>query len=432
MEYVATRGRFAGETFAYRLFQPMDASPQRKYPLLVWTSGYGEMGDNNFAQLRHLHYIFHDQASGEQADFYCLVMQVPERHANWIEPLDPPDDVAEVLMALIDDIQKRLPIDAGRIYLSGVSAGGSVCWELLQRHPERFAAVAPLASGGGGIDRERLASVVDVPVWVFHAARDPLSPIAPVKNTVATLEDVGGIVHLTEIDSDYHDCWTAAFQQHRLMVWLFAQQRGRTCWLRPGWTPVYLREIAVMAGIPLLLAVAIISERRRRRRARATLESVSAPIARVLVALVMFNSLSGCDPPPPGRSKPYSPALYVRGDFHSAPDAKRGDAAADAGWEVCDDRNRMRYVEKERYEALIPLPAGKHQFKIADRTWHAVNLGGWPNAANMELDTPYGLLLSEGSWNLVIEVAKEATYCFTLHSNNRQKPLLIVSEVLSK
>jgi pimeloyl-ACP methyl ester carboxylesterase len=352
----------------------------------------------------------------------------PERHENWVEPANLPDDVAEVLMALVEDVQKRFPVDTDRIYLSGVSAGGSVCWELLQRHPKKFAAVAPLASGGGGTNRERLASVVDVPVWVFHAARDPLSPVTPVNNTVEILKDLGGIVHLTEIDSDYHDCWTAAFHEYRLMDWLLSQRRGRICWLRPGWTPIYLREFAVMAGVPLLLAIAVVSERRRRRRARTIADSASVPIARTLVALVLLASLSGCDPPPPGRSKPYSPALYVRGDFFPAPDTKPDEAPADASWEVCDDRNRMRYVENDRYEALIPLTVGKHQFKIADRTWHAVNLGGWPDAANMEMGTTYGMLLSEGSWNLVIDIPKEAAYRFTLHANNRQKPLLVVSQ----
>ncbi|MBX3435793.1 MAG: hypothetical protein KF847_20945 [Pirellulales bacterium] len=429
MEYEATSGRFAGETFAYRLYQPKSASADRKYPLLVWTSGYGEKGDDNFAQLRHLHYIFHDQATDQRAEFYCLVLQVPERHEQWIEPGDPPDDVAEVLMALVADAQQRFPIDADRVYLAGVSAGGSVCWELLQRHPDAFAAVAPLASDGGGADRQRLAAAKDVPVWAFHAARDPLSRIEPVRETVAALKAVGGKAHLTEIDSDYHDCWTGAFEEHRLMDWLLAQRRGSVCWLRPGWTPISLREIAVLAGVPLVLVAAVVSERRRRRRV-AKAKGASPPTTAALVLLGIIVLTSGCDPPSPGRAEPYSPTLYVRGDlFRDSNASSDGQEAADASWEICDDRNEVKYMGKERYEVEIPLAAGKHHFKIADRTWHAINLGGWPKAAEMKFDTPYGLLLSEGSWDLALDVRTAATYRFTLHANNRQKPLLVVSEV---
>lgn len=425
MEYEATSGRFAGENFAYRLYQPKGASVDRKYPLLVWTSGYGEKGDDNFAQLRHLHHIFHDQTTAWRAEFYCLALQVPERHEQWIEPGDPPDDVAEVLMALVDDVQQRFPVDADRIYLSGVSAGGDVCWELLQRHPEKFAAVAPLASGGGGDDRQRLAAAADVPVWVFHAARDPLSPVEQVQRTVAVLKAVGGMVYLTAVDSDYHDCWTAAFEDYRLMDWLLAQRRGSVCWLRPGWTPFFLWELAVLVGIPALVVAAIVSERRRRRRVKLEKSrTVSITQSILMIGLAMLSS--GCDPPKPGRMEPYGPKLYVRGDFFD--DA----ATADTSWEICDERNQLRFREKNRYEVQIPMSEGQHKFKIADRTWHLINFGGPPHAARIKLDTPFHLQLLEESWNLVIDVPAKAMYRFTLHANNRQEPLLVVSKVTSK
>ena len=58
MQYEVDQGRYQGASFHYRLFQPRKLTPERKYPLLIWASGYGEKGDDNFAQLRHLHYVF--------------------------------------------------------------------------------------------------------------------------------------------------------------------------------------------------------------------------------------------------------------------------------------------------------------------------------------------------------------------------------------
>jgi dienelactone hydrolase len=430
MEYTVKDGRFAGEVFKYRLFQPKNVGPEKRYPLLVWSSGYGEMGDDNFAQLRHLQYIFYDQKSGERAAFYCLVMQVPEKYEGWIEPTEPPDDVAEVMMSLVDDVQQRFPIDRDRIYLSGVSAGGSVCWELLQRHPDKFAAVAPLAGGGGGENQLRLSAATKVPVWAFHTTRDPLTSIVPVRRTVQLLDNLGGIAHLSEIESDYHDCWTAAFTDYRLMDWLLTQRRGRTCWLRPGWTPIKPWELCVLVVVPLLIIAAVVSEMRRRRVLAASSMPVSS--ANLLSFLALLAVTIGCEPPPPGRSEPYATKLYVRGGFYTVDSLQANDklaedkSADDASWDICDQRNQLHYASKDRYEVTIQLAAGSHEFKIADRTWHAINLGGWPNAAEMNLETPYGLLLSEGSSNLVITVPVADRYRFSLFTNNRQKPLLIV------
>ena len=52
------------------------------------------------------------------------------------------DDVAFIL-AMIDDVKKRYPVDGSRIYACGQSSGGMMTSELAQRAPEVFAAAAP-------------------------------------------------------------------------------------------------------------------------------------------------------------------------------------------------------------------------------------------------------------------------------------------------
>lgn len=52
------------------------------------------------------------------------------------------DDVAFIL-AMIDDVKKRYPIDSSRIYACGQSSGGMMSSELALKAPEVFAAVAP-------------------------------------------------------------------------------------------------------------------------------------------------------------------------------------------------------------------------------------------------------------------------------------------------
>jgi predicted peptidase len=267
-----SRGRRKDVVFHYRLFRPdgVELGTGRQYPLLVWTSGYGEMGRDNFAQLRHLQFVFQNPQSKRKSPFFCIVMQSPATEGVWFDEQGEreKDDVASVLMELVNKTMKEQPIDPNRVYLSGVSAGGSVCWELVMRHPKMFAAVAPMACNTGEMELKRLEQIVHVPVWVFHSTADPVAPPDNVRNTVENLKKVGGRVALTEIDSEYHDCWTAAFQQYNLKDWLLRQKRGEYSYLYPpGRKPVnWLWFLAT--GVCLCVVLIAIKQELRRRNSK--------------------------------------------------------------------------------------------------------------------------------------------------------------------
>ena len=48
------------------------------------------------------------------------------------------------LVELLDAIIKNYDVDEDRIYLTGLSMGGSGSWRLAADHPDRFAAVVPI------------------------------------------------------------------------------------------------------------------------------------------------------------------------------------------------------------------------------------------------------------------------------------------------
>ena len=78
--------------------------------------------------------------------------------------------VAEILRKTIGDYS----VDQDRVYLAGVSSGGNGCWEIAMRHPDLFAAVVPMGSGGG--DLSRAANLVNIPIWAFHSLEDKSTP----------------------------------------------------------------------------------------------------------------------------------------------------------------------------------------------------------------------------------------------------------------
>src|SRR5437868_11020613 len=48
---------------------------------------------------------------------------------------------------MLDRLVAGRTVDPARIFLTGISRGALMTWTLLCRHPDRFAAAAPLSSG---------------------------------------------------------------------------------------------------------------------------------------------------------------------------------------------------------------------------------------------------------------------------------------------
>lgn len=228
LEYRAESGHFAGETIKYRLFEPTSKNPDDRFPLIVWMHGEGESGDSNIAQLRWLELIFTDDSDRTKYPFFLLAVQKP-KHDAWSEssPAESgaPNDMLEVVMAITDRVVRDFAVDPNRVYVSGVSSGGSATWELATRHADRFAAIAPLASSDTRIDLA--GRLMNVPVRAFHSKYEISPSPEPIRQMVAAINAVGGDAELVEIESNQHDCWTAAFQDHDLLDWMLQQKRGR-------------------------------------------------------------------------------------------------------------------------------------------------------------------------------------------------------------
>jgi predicted esterase len=274
----------------FRIFKPKTAAGAR-YPLLVWLHGHGpkELLQPNVGQLEYLEeMIFHDPIHPDKYPFFVVAPQCPVDNDQWFvdseseieegAPMEPGD--ATIL--LVKDLCDRFPIDPNRVYLSGVSHGGTSCWTMATRAPELFAAVAPLASSGPR-DKSKLLLIKNLPIWAFHSEED--NPEG-VKATVEALEAAGGRCHLTLIPGDAHNCWIIAFEQHELFEWMLSQVRGSAASPSP---PEFVKLVelrktyqAFVACLPTVAVVALIAGtiywelRRQKRRASIAAQAVGA------------------------------------------------------------------------------------------------------------------------------------------------------------
>jgi predicted peptidase len=123
---------------------------------------------------------------------------------------------------VLDDVCRKVRVDRDRIYLTGLSMGGYGTWFTAIAYPDRFAAIVPICGGG---DPGAACRLRDLPVWVFHGAKDPVVQPEESARMVEALRGCGGNVRFTLYPEAEHDCWTQTYQNPELYRWLLQQTR---------------------------------------------------------------------------------------------------------------------------------------------------------------------------------------------------------------
>jgi poly(3-hydroxybutyrate) depolymerase len=279
-EHRYTGGNYRNVPFQYRLFKPSPLKPAQRYPLLLWLHGHGEAGSDSRVSLRWLELAIDDTIHPDKYPFFILVVQCPSANPDWFHKAGGTtwgNDMTTVAAEVLRKTMREYPVDDNRVYLGGVSSGGSGCWEMAMRYPELFAAVVPMSSGGG--DVARVTNLKNTPIWAFHNLDDDAPPPDGDKAIVAAVNSAGGNAYLTFPPAPgwKHDSWTAAFQKHEIMAWMLAQRRSGPCWVPPGCRPWKWRSILAMPAAILTIAWLAWQRGNRKRRKRLALAVSSQP-----------------------------------------------------------------------------------------------------------------------------------------------------------
>ncbi|TFH39976.1 MAG: hypothetical protein E4G94_10310 [ANME-2 cluster archaeon] len=73
-----------------------------------------------------------------------------------------------------EEVTTNYRVDTNKVYLTGVSLGGSGTWHLAIKYPEKFAAIAPMSGFTRHIDyiMKNTDKLIDIPIWAFHGKID--------------------------------------------------------------------------------------------------------------------------------------------------------------------------------------------------------------------------------------------------------------------
>ncbi|MFM1767716.1 MAG: hypothetical protein RJA22_245 [Verrucomicrobiota bacterium] len=207
----------------YLLFLPQGYSPAKRetkqWPLILFLHGAGERG----SQLQKVAAHGPPKIVKSRPDFPFIV----------VSPQCPADEVwdNDTLIALLDHVVGQHKVDPRRVYLTGLSMGGYGSWSLALRHPERFAAVAPICGGGNTIDillasRRNAAALRSLPFRAFHGAKDTVVPLAESERMVNALKRAGvKQIDLTVYPEAGHDSWTEPYGGQELYDWFLQHAR---------------------------------------------------------------------------------------------------------------------------------------------------------------------------------------------------------------
>jgi predicted peptidase len=208
----------------YLLFLPAGygADAAKRWPLILFLHGAGERGSDVWKVATHGPPKIDTTATN--FPFIVVSPQCPDGKI-WSDDL---------LLALLDEIERQYAVDTHRVYLTGLSMGGFGTWNLGLSHPERFAAIAPICGGGETLlitlardfDHAQLASIKSLGVWAFHGAKDPTVSPDESERMIAALKKVGcPDVKLTIYPEAQHDSWTQTYANPALFAWFLQHSR---------------------------------------------------------------------------------------------------------------------------------------------------------------------------------------------------------------
>ena len=212
--FIAKTMTIGDREIKYVVYVPTSYGPKRPMPTIIFLNGYGECGRDGWRQVFHL-----GNAIMLDAEKWPFIVIFPQKQSNesfWA-------DEEIVMMSAFEQTKKEYNLDLSRVYLTGLSQGGYGTWAIAARHPNMFAAIAPVCGGGDEAMAKKLA---EMPVWAFHGEADTTVLPEKSKEMVDWIKAAGGDAKLTTYPGVGHNSWDNAYRDENLGAW-FLQFRKK-------------------------------------------------------------------------------------------------------------------------------------------------------------------------------------------------------------
>ncbi len=204
------------QKYRYVLYVPEDYDATKPYPAIIFLNGAGECGRDGLKQAA----VGIGPAIMLDVDkwhFLVLIPQKPDIKDSW-------EDDDKLVLSMLDATKKAYKVDADRLYLTGLSQGGHGTWAIGAKHPELFAAIAPICGWG---DVKTAEALKNTPIWAFHGEADMTVPVKGSIDMVDAVKAAGGDAKITTFPGVGHNSWDNAYRGAGLADWFLLHTRKK-------------------------------------------------------------------------------------------------------------------------------------------------------------------------------------------------------------
>jgi Predicted peptidase len=213
----------------------------RKYPLLIFIHGIGELGNGNSdlpkvlvngppKLIQQQKFPTSFTVNGQEFSFIVISPQFTANIKN-----------TGVFNSLITTLKQKYRVDENRIYLTGLSMGGGLSWwysSFSKDHADGLAAMA-VVCGNMDATSSGIANIAlsNLPVKIFHNEGDPTVPVSWSRNWFNGLNSFTPAMspkpRLTVWNSNSHDAWSKAYDPNykednqNVYEWMLNYSRGK-------------------------------------------------------------------------------------------------------------------------------------------------------------------------------------------------------------
>lgn len=181
----------------------------KKYPLILFFHGRGEQGTDNNAQLKHGGQRHLSAVQSGHFPGYCLY---------------PQSATIQQAKAMVDKMIRDFNVDPDRIYVHGLSNGGSDTWKYLITYPTEVAAGFPMSASD---DLAKTENLLYMPIRQAQGGLDTNPAPHWTQTIVDWFNNNGGHLEYFFLPTVGHGTWNNMYNRSDFFTWFLAQKKNQ-------------------------------------------------------------------------------------------------------------------------------------------------------------------------------------------------------------
>lgn len=182
----------------HSFFAPQHYEAGYAYPLVVWLHSAGG-NERQVARIMPLVSTRNYVGVGARG-----ISRSPSSEFSWPQSAAGIASAEQRVLAAVDQAEARFNIHAGRIFLAGYEAGGTMALRVALRHPDRFAAAVSIGGAFPAGERPlaRLDQLRKFPLLVAHSRDSQTYPVEQLCRDLSLFHSAGLSVTLRQYPCD--------------------------------------------------------------------------------------------------------------------------------------------------------------------------------------------------------------------------------------